>query len=101
MKMLPISDLVGQAPPLDPASMQYRAVLAQIWIDRNEKNPERACAGCIFKGQRAKVCVQAGHSARRAGFPDCEARDAESDKTHIYVAVPTDPRQLPIITEEV
>lgn len=100
MKMMPIADLIGQAPPLDPTSMQYRAVLAKVWIGRKEENPESACAGCIFKGQRAKVCVQAGHSARLAGFPDCEARDVESGKTHIYVAVQTDLRQLTIKTVE-
>ena len=96
MKMKPLADLIGDAEPLMPAEMQYRAVLALVWVARNSEHPEQACRGCIFKGQRAKVCVQAGEIARRVGLPDCEARDVESDKTHIYVITPTDPRQLSI-----
>jgi len=96
MKMKPLADLIGRAEPLVPADMQYRAVLAVVWVSRNEERPEKACRSCCFQGQRAKVCVQAGEIARRAGLPDCEARDVESDKTHIYVITPTDPRQLSI-----
>lgn len=94
MDMKPLADLVGQAEPLEPALMQYRAALAPVWIARNDRKPERACSGCLFKGQKSKVCVQAGTAARLAGMPDCEERDVESDKTHIYVLVQTDPRQL-------
>lgn len=94
MKCSPLSDLVGQAEPLNPAEMQYRAEPARVWVKRGDANPERACAGCCFKGQRAKVCVQAGELARLAGFNDCEARDINTDKTFIYVRLDTDPRQL-------
>lgn len=96
MKMTALADLVGMDEPLDPATMQYRATPALLWLPRNDPKPERACQGCLFKGQKSKVCVQAGHLARLANMPDCEERDIETDKTFIYVAVPVDPRQLTI-----
>jgi len=96
MEMTYLGDLIGQAPPLDPATMQYRATPARVWIARNDKKPERGCNGCVFKGQKAKVCVQAGHLARMSGQPDCEERDTETDKTFIYVPIPIDERQLTI-----
>jgi hypothetical protein len=96
MEMTYLGDLIGQAPPLDPSTMQYRATPAKVWIARNDKKPERACSGCLFKGQKSKVCVQAGQLACLAGFPDCEERDTESDKTFIYIPIPIDERQLTI-----
>ena len=89
-----LSDWLGDAEPLDPAAMQYRAAPAAVRVARNDPKPERACAGCLFKGQKSKVCVQAGQLARLAGFPDCEERCPTTDKTFIYVAVPIDTRQL-------
>lgn len=94
MEMTALVDLIGQAPPLDPSTMQYRATPAKIWLARNDPKPERACSGCIFKGQKSKVCVQAGHLARMSGQPDCEERDTETDKTFIYQLIPIDERQL-------
>ena len=88
-----ISDWLGSAEPLDPATMRYRAAPAALWVARNDNKPERACSGCIFKGQKSKVCVQAGQLARLSNQPDCEERDVETDKTFIYVSVPVDPRQ--------
>ena len=97
MNMTALADLVGLAEPLDPSTMQFRAKTALVWVSKREAlRSERACNGCIFKGQRAKVCVQAGQLARLAGHPDCEERDTETDMTFIYVAVPVDPRQLTI-----
>jgi hypothetical protein len=89
-----LSDWLGDAEPLDPATMQYRAAPAAVRVARNDPNPERGCNGCIFKGQKSKVCVQAGQLARLAGFPDCEDRDVDTDKTFVYLLVPIDPRQL-------
>lgn len=94
MEMTALADLIGQAPPLDPSTMQYRATPAKIWLARNDPKPERACQGCLFKGQKSKVCVQAGHVARMSGQPDCEERDTETDKTFIYQRIPIDERQL-------
>lgn len=89
-----LSDWLGDAEPMDPATMQYRAVPALIWLARNDPKPERACQGCLFKGQKSKVCVQAGQLARLAAFQDCEERDVATGKTFIYVAVELDPRQV-------
>lgn len=97
MILKPLSDLVGHAEPLDPYAMQFRAKTALVWVSKREAlQSERACNGCVFKGQRAKVCVQAGQLARLAGMKDCEDRDTESDMTFIYVTIPIDTRQLTI-----
>lgn len=71
--------------------MQFRAVAA-TGID--------SCSGCVFKGQKSKVCIAAGNAARLARIPDCEDRDAASGKTFIYILTKSDPRQLRIVTEE-
>ena len=95
--LIPLADLVGTDAPLVPAEMQYRATLAQVWVARNDPKPERACVGCIFKGQRSKVCVQAGDLARLAGMEDCESRDVATGKSFIYVLAPAvDERQQTI-----
>jgi hypothetical protein len=78
------------APPLDPAAMQYRARPA-TGVDE--------CSGCVFKGQRAKVCMAAGAAARLAGAPDCEERDVKTGRTFVYYEIETDPRQLRIDQE--
>ena len=93
----PLADLVGNAEPLDPAAMQFRAKTALVWVSKREAlQSERACNGCVFKGQRAKVCVQAGVLARLAGQHDCEERDTVTDLTFIYQLIPIDERQLTI-----
>lgn len=98
MQMTFLGDLVGDALPLDPAAMQYKAMLALELGTR--KNPELACQGCLFKGQRSKVCAQAGQLARLAGLPDCEDVDQASGKTWIYLLRETDSRQLTFIKGE-
>lgn len=98
MQMTFLGDLVGDAPPLDPAAMQYKAMLA---LERGtRKNPELACQGCLFKGQRSKVCVQAGQLARLADMPDCEDVDQATGKTFIYQVRVLDSRQISIIEGE-
>jgi hypothetical protein len=94
MKLQALDTLVGMDEPMYPDRLQYRSTPARVWVARNDKHPEKACAGCMFKGQKAKVCVQAGEVARRAGHRDCEERDVESDRTFIYVEVECDPRQI-------
>jgi len=80
--MVALSDIVGTDDPLDPATMRYKAAAAI---------PDRPdCSGCVFRGQRSKVCKEAARLALRAGLPDC-------DSGHIYVAVPIDSRQLTIV----
>lgn len=79
--------LGNDAPPLDPAAMQYRAVPA-TGVD--------PCTACIFKGQKSKVCIAAGNAARLARMPDCEDRDTATGRTFVYVLTKLDPRQLPI-----
>jgi len=94
--MIDLSELYDE--PIDPSSIQYRAVPARVKAPKDQ--PDRACAGCLFKGQRNKVCVQAGQLARVAGMPDCEDVDQATGKTFIYLARETDPRQLSIIEGE-
>lgn len=77
--------------PLEPESMQYRAKVAaegSAW-----------CSGCVFKGQASKVCIRACAAAVRAGLPDCEDKDPATGRTHIYLAVETDPRQIDLTKE--
>lgn len=77
---------------LSPADMQYRAKLASA--------SKGDCVGCLFKGQGAAVCGEAGRLAQLAGMPDCEDRDVETGRTHIYVAVRIDDRQLSMVDSE-
>lgn len=89
MAGVPMVDLhgwLGGAEPLDPSSMQYRARLAPEGLNN--------CSGCIFRGQRSKVCKEAGAAAVRAGQPDCDDQDPETRRTYIYQLVPVDARQL-------
>lgn len=82
---------LGGAEPLDPASMQYRARLAP-----DDAGP---CSGCVFRGQRSKVCKEAGALAVRAGMPDCDDIDAATGRTFVYALVPLDLRQLDLTKE--
>jgi hypothetical protein len=77
------------ADQLAPAAMRYRAKLASA--------SKGACAGCLFRGQAAAICGEAGQLAQRAGLPDCEATDPETGRTFIYVALEVDPRQLEVV----
>jgi len=78
MKMVALSDLVGQDVPMRPAELLFTTRASLI------------CHGCIFRGQRSSICYEAARVALRAGLDDC-------DDGVVYVAVETDPRQLPIV----
>jgi hypothetical protein len=77
MEMTALADLVGLDDPVEPAAMRFRA------------KPGKSCSGCLFKGQRARVCAEATRIALRAELPDC-------DDGFVYVPILTDPRQLTI-----
>lgn len=87
--MVALADLYDA--PVDPASMQFKAVSAR---------KHRSCSGCLFDGQRVKVCREACEIARRAGLPDCDDNDPMTNKSLIYVLRETDPRQLSITEGE-
>jgi hypothetical protein len=81
---------VGQsAAPLDPLAMQFRARVAD--------EGSRDCAGCIFKGQHWRVCLVATAAAVKSSMPDCDDRDPATKRTHVYVLVPQDARQISLI----
>lgn len=91
VKMSALSDLIGMAEPLDPASMQFRAKLA---------DPERThCSGCLFRGQRSIICNMAAQVAQRAGMNDCDERDPDTGRSFIYVTVEMDARQLDLVQQ--
>lgn len=89
--MVSVWDWLGRPDPhhLAPAAMRYRAKVASAG--------KGDCAGCLFKGQVAAVCGEAGRLAQLAGMPDCDDRDTETGRTYIYVALALDPRQLDVI----
>lgn len=91
--MIVLADLYDA--PVDPASMQFKAVPAKLKAPRGEA--DKACQACIFKGQLNKVCVQAGQIARLAGLPDCEDIDPATGKTYVYQLRDTDPRQIDLV----
>lgn len=87
--LVDVARWLGQgAAPLDPTTMRYRAAPA--------REDAGDCAGCVFRGQKFKVCEAAAAAAQRAGMPDCEDRDTETKRTFIYVSIPIDPRQAVI-----
>lgn len=91
--LVEVAQWLGQdAAPLDPAAMQYRA--------RPAAEGAAPCSGCVFKGQRAKVCKAAASAAQRAGINDCDDIDVATNRSFVYVLVQIDPRQLSI-TEKV
>ena len=77
--------------PVDPATLQFKAIAAR---------KHRSCSGCLFDGQRVKVCREACEIAKRAGLADCDDIDPATNKSHIYVIRPIDPRQLSITEGE-
>lgn len=89
MKMLDLSSLYEA--PIDPSTLQYKAVAARKL---------RSCSGCLFDGQRVKVCREACEIAKRAGLPDCDDIDPATGKTFIYTLRETDPRQLSITDKQ-
>lgn len=93
MPMIDLSSLYDA--PIDPATLQFKAIAAKIKAPKDQ--PEKACMSCLFKGQRNKVCVQAGQLARLSSMPDCEDIDPETGKTWIYQLRETDPRQISIM----
>lgn len=67
-----------------PASLSFIAV---------ERQGEPGnCRGCVFSGQRHRVCVAACELAVRCNMPDCDS-PTDPGKRIIYVAPPNDPRQ--------
>lgn len=72
-----LADLVGNDDPIEPAMMRFTTKAA------------KSCRGCLFEGQRSRVCKEATRIALRAGLADC-------DEGHVYVAVLIDKRQLTI-----
>lgn len=89
MNMISLADLYDA--PVDPASMQFKAVAAR---------KHRSCSGCLFDGQRVKVCREACEIAKRAGLADCDDIDPATNKSHIYVTRPIDPRQIDLVNGE-
>lgn len=87
--MIALADLYDA--PVDPASMQFKAIAAR---------KHRSCSGCLFDGQRVKVCREACEIAKRAGLADCDDIDPVTKKSMIYVIRPVDPRQLSITDGE-
>lgn len=69
------------ADPIDPASIRFG--IAPTEVD---------CLGCIFLGQRAKVCMAAAEMAKAAGGFDCEELLPDGRKL-VYVERKFDPRQ--------
>lgn len=84
--MIVLADLYDA--PVDPASMQFKAVAAR---------KHRSCSGCLFDGQRVKVCREACEIAKRAGLPDCDDIDPATGKTYVYQLRDTDPRQIDLV----
>lgn len=77
-QLVAVSDWLGHhGEPLHPESMQFTI------------KPATSCRGCLFNGQRSRVCNQACEVARRADLPHCE-------EGVIYVLKEIDPRQLTI-----
>ena len=79
-QLVAITDWLGHhGEPLEPSAMQYTI------------RPATSCRGCIFEGQRAKVCDKACEVAQRADLAHCE-------EGVIYVLKEIDPRQQIIPT---
>lgn len=77
---------------MEPAELRYMAKVTRAgWKD---------CTGCMFKGQRMAVCHEASRVAILAGMVDCDARDPETGRTHIYQRVKLDPRQVDLVDEQ-
>lgn len=74
------------AAPIDPSTMRFKPMKAPVYAD---------CEGCLFVGQRSSVC-------RRA----CEIAEVDCDDpwpsggSMIFVADPSDPRQLNLLDKE-
>jgi hypothetical protein len=86
MKMLDLSTLYDAS--VDPSTLQYKAVAAR---------KPRSCSGCLFDGQRVKVCREACEIAKRAGLPDCDDIAPDIGKTYVYQLRDTDPRQIDLV----
>lgn len=88
-RFVDVEKWLGQnAQPIDPATMQFRSMVAD--------EGARACAGCCFRKQHWKVCVQAAALAVRSGSRDCDERDEKTKRAFVYVIVQVDPRQQTI-----
>lgn len=77
-QLVAVSDWLGHhGEPLEPSAMQFTI------------KPATSCRGCLFNGQRSRVCNRAVEVAQRAELPHCE-------EGFIYVTRESDPRQLTI-----
>lgn len=84
--MIVLADLYDA--PIDPATLQFKAIAAR---------KHRSCSGCLFDGQRVKVCREACEIAKKAGILDCDDVDPVTGKSMIYMLRETDPRQISIM----
>lgn len=78
-----------RANPIDPETMPFKVAEAPVFD---------SCDGCLFVGQRTKVCNQAGAIALAAGGFDCESL-LPNGCSLIYVADVHDPRQIDLLKE--
>lgn len=88
-RFVDVEKWLGQnAAPLDPTTMQFKSVVAD--------DGARQCAGCVFRKQHWKLCIQAAALAVKAGSRDCDERDEKTRRAFVYVLAPLDPRQQSI-----
>lgn len=78
----------------DPTRIQFGQELRKLLDDPEAEGLN--CVGCLFKDQRAAVCVAASEVALQRGLRDCDAVDQFGDVV-IYVSTNVDPRQLDIL----
>lgn len=79
------------AAPLDPATMQFRAKLAEEGAGQ--------CSSCVFRKQNWRVCVAAASLAVKSSQHDCDDRDDVTGRTYIYMLAVTDSRQQDFFAE--
>lgn len=87
--MIVLADLYDA--PIDPAKLQFKAVAAR---------KHRSCSGCLFDGQRVKVCREACEIAKKAGILDCDDVDPTTGKSMIYQLREVDSRQIDLVNGE-
>ena len=81
-QLVSVQQLLGlRGDPVAPEAIQFTA------------RPAKGCRGCLFDGQHSSVCDRACQAAERAELDHCE-------RGFIYVAKPTDPRQVSLIEQE-
>lgn len=81
---------------MDPSRMRFSMSEPRPLRD-DEDNSGINCWGCIFRRQRASVCIEAAAEAVERGIRDCDAID---DFGEVIVYVPYFQKQLDLIGEE-